>query len=101
MMNKIPPMVSVSDVQRSYQAVSQKVKRAKEPVVVLNNGQPDMVLLNVDWYNKHIEQRQKEEEEHMYKVTQQALADDKAGKSIELREGETLTQILERIGNVD
>lgn len=98
MMNKIPPMVSVSDVQRSYQAVSQKVKRAKEPVVVLNNGQPDMVLLNVDWYNKHVEQQQKEEEEnYLLKLGEEALKEFKEGKSIEMLPSETLVEMLERI----
>lgn len=91
-------MVSVSDVQRSYQAVSQKVKRAKEPVVVLNNGQPDMVLLNVDWYNKHVEQRQKEEEEnYLLKLGEEALKEFKEGKSIEMLPGETLMEMLERV----
>jgi|GEM_PF-1506157 len=98
MMSKIPPMVSVSDVQRNYQAVSQKVKRAKEPVVVLNNGQPDMVLLDVNWYNQHIEQRQKEEEEHyLLKLGEEALKEYKAGKSIEWLPGETFEQLLEKV----
>ena len=98
MMNKIPPMVSVADVQRSYSAVRQKVKRAKEPVVILNNGQPDMVLLDVDWYNEHIEQQQKEEEEnYLLKLGEEALKEFKEGKSIEMLPGETLVEMLERI----
>lgn len=98
MMNKIPPMVSVADVQRSYSAVRQKVKRAKEPVVILNNGQPDMVLLDVDWYNEHIEQRQKEKEEnYLLKLREEALKEFKEGKSIEMLPGETLMEMLERV----
>lgn len=97
-MNKIPPMVSVADVQRSYSAVRQKVKRAKEPVVILNNGQPDMVLLDVDWYNEHIEQRQREEEEnYLLKLGEEALKEYKEGKSIEWLPGETFEQMLEKV----
>lgn len=98
MMNKIPPMISVADVQRRYSAVRQKVKRAKEPVVILNNGQPDMVLLDVDWYNEHIEQRQREEEEnYLLKLGEEALKEYTEGKSIEWLPGETFEQMLEKV----
>ena len=44
----MPNTVSVSDIQKNYRKVFDKVKRTKEPVIVLSNNKPDVAIIDYD-----------------------------------------------------
>ncbi len=41
----MPNTVSVSDIQKNYRKVFDRVKKTKEPVIVLSNNKPDVVII--------------------------------------------------------
>lgn len=41
----IPYTVSTKDIQRNYRRVFNKVKITKEPIVVMTNNNPDVVII--------------------------------------------------------
>lgn len=44
----MPNTVSVSDIQKNYRKVFDRVKRTKEPVIVLSNNKPDVAIIGYD-----------------------------------------------------
>ncbi|MBI2595344.1 type II toxin-antitoxin system Phd/YefM family antitoxin [Candidatus Daviesbacteria bacterium] len=46
MITLMPNTVSVSDIQKNYRKVFDRVKKTKEPVVVLSNNKPDVAIID-------------------------------------------------------
>lgn len=44
----MPKTVSVSDIQKNYRKVFDSAKKTKEPIVVLSNNKPDVVIIDYD-----------------------------------------------------
>jgi prevent-host-death family protein len=95
-MDTIPTIVNVADLQRNYRAVASKAKKNKETVLVVSNGRPDMVLMDVDFYNQKVKHMKELEEEYLLELGWEAMAEYKAGKTVTMRKGETLQDVLKR-----
>lgn len=48
----MPKTVTATQLQRKYSEVKKKVKEAKGPVVVLSSNEPEMVLIDYDFFSK-------------------------------------------------
>lgn len=79
----MPKTVSVSDIQKNYRKVFDTARRTKEPVVVLSNNKPDVVILDI----KTLEHMNRKLEELEIEDTLRAV---KEGER-ELKEGKTVT----------
>ena len=42
-----PKTTTIREIQRNYKKVFEQVKKTKEPVVVLKNNKPDIVLVDI------------------------------------------------------
>jgi len=94
MMNMVPNIASVADLQRGYRALVDKVKKTGEPLVIVNNGEPDVVLLDVRGYNDQIERMREIEAEYLLRVGEEAMREYKAGKTKWLKKGQRLSDLL-------
>ena len=95
MMTTIPMMATVADLQRGYRALVDKIKKTGEPLVVVNNGEPDVVLMDAETYNAKALRLQELEEEYLLKVGEEAMREYKAGKIKWLKKGQKLSELLE------
>ncbi len=44
----MPNTVSVSDIQKDYRKIFDRARRTKEPIVILSNNKPDVVIMDVE-----------------------------------------------------
>ncbi len=93
-MMTIPFMATVADLQRGYRALVKKIKQTGEPLVVVNNGEPDVVVMDVKTYNAKAKRLQELEEEYLLRVSQEALKEYKEGKTVWLKKGQKLSDLL-------
>ena len=94
MMTTIPFMATVADLQRSYRVLVDRIKKTGEPLVVVNNGEPDVVVIDAATYNSKVERIREMEEEYLLKIGEEALEEYKLGKTIRLKKGRKLSDLL-------
>lgn len=94
MVTTIPFMATVADLQRGYRALVEKIKETGEPLVVVNNGKPDVVVVDAKTYNIRAKRLQELEEEYLLRIYKEAIAEHKAGKTVWLKKGQKLSDIL-------
>jgi prevent-host-death family protein len=93
-MNIIPPIATVADVQRGYRKLVDRVNKSGEPLVVVNNGKPDAVILGVKTYNDYVKKLKAFEEASLLRRAEEALDEHKAGKTVRLKKNQTLLDLL-------
>ncbi|MDP3988499.1 MAG: type II toxin-antitoxin system prevent-host-death family antitoxin [Candidatus Levybacteria bacterium] len=76
-------IVSASDIQKNYRKIFNKVKRTKNPVVVMRGSEPEVVIIDINTL-EDIEQRLEELE---IEVTLKAIEEGEK----EFKEGKTIT----------
>ena len=89
-------MVNVADLQRKYRVVADKARNSNEPIVVLNNGEPDVVLMSPKQYDEHVRKMDPIEKEYILTVAGQALDEYRDGESIAASDNESLADVLKR-----
>lgn len=94
MITTIPFMATVADLQRGYRALVEKIKETGEPLVVVNNGKPDVVVMDAVIYNNKTKRLQELEEEYLLRIRDEALKEYKAGKTRWLKKGQKLGDLL-------
>ena len=99
MMTAIPMMATVADLQRGYRALVDKIKKTGEPLVIVNNGKPDVVVMDTRVYNERAERMRELEEDYLLRVGEEAIAEYNAGKSVRMKKGETLMDVLQRFND--
>lgn len=87
-------MVTVADLQRGYRGIVDKMKKTGEPLVVVNNGEPDVVLMDTSVYNAHVTKMREIEEEYLLKLAQEAREEFQKGKTVRLKKGQKLLDVL-------
>lgn len=93
-MNTIPNIANVADLQRRYRSLVDKLKASGEPMVIVSNGEPDVILLDPAIYNAQVKRLIELEEEYMLKIKDEALAEYKSGKTIKLGKNQKLIDLL-------
>ena len=94
MITAIPFMATVADLQRGYRALVERIKKSGEPLVVVNNGKPDVVVMDAAVYNSRVKKMRELEEEYLLKIKDEALSEYKAGKTRWLKRGQKLSDLL-------
>lgn len=93
-MNSIPMITTVADLQRKYRTLADKVRATSEPMVVVNNGVPDVVLMSPSAYNSQAERLKELEEDYLLRIKAEAIEEYKNGKTIRLKKGQKLSDLL-------
>jgi len=74
-------IISVEELVRNYRSVFDKVKKTREPMIVLRRNTPDIALVDVESL-RQMEQRLKElEEEKILKIVAEGREEFKKGKA--------------------
>ncbi len=93
-MNTLPAITTVADLQRRYRPLVDELKKSGEPMVVVNHGQPDIVILDPTVYNAQVSRLRELEEAYLLATRDQALKEHKLGKTIKLGKSQKLIDIL-------
>ena len=80
----MPKTASVRDVQRHYKKLFDYVKRTKEPLYLLSNNKPKVVVLDVKVFEKMAKEKELTEED-VLKIIVQGDKEYKEGKTTILR----------------
>ncbi|KKU37252.1 MAG: hypothetical protein UY06_C0036G0004 [Candidatus Amesbacteria bacterium GW2011_GWA2_47_70] len=94
MMTTIPFMATVSDLQRGYRVLVDRIKKTGEPLIVVNNGEPDVVVMDAATYNSGVERIREMEEKYLLKIGEEALEEYRLSKTIRLKKGQKLSDLL-------
>lgn len=93
-MNILPTIVNVADLQRNYRKVANQAKEDGEAVIVVNNGQPDIVVMDVATYDRKARRLMELEEENLFRAREEALREHKEGKTIKLGKNKKLKDLI-------
>jgi prevent-host-death family protein len=99
MITSIPQIATVADLQRKYRSLVDKIKKTGEPLVIVNNGQPDVIIMDTITFNSKMERCRQIENEYLDKLYEQALDEHRTGKTTKLKNGQTLIDWLDQHGN--
>jgi len=94
-MISIPYIATVAELQRKYKTLVNKIRRTGEPLLVVNRGKPDVVVIDAASYEEKMTKLRKLEEEYLLKVMQEGLEEYRKGKTTKIKKGETLLDLLE------
>mgnify|MGYP001593528139 CR=1 FL=1 len=84
MFNAMPKTASPRDIQRNYRTLFDEVNSSEEPLVVMSNNQPDVVVISYKQYEAFT-RSQEENEQNMARVAIENYESEKlAGKLKEL-----------------
>lgn len=93
-MNTLPTIATVADLQRRYRPLVDEVKRTGEPMVIVNHGEPDVVLLDPTTYNAQVNRLKELEEAYLLAARDEAFEEYKKGKTVKLAKHQKLIDIL-------
>ena len=89
-MHPITKTYSVRDLQRNYRAVIDDAKKNHEAIVLINNSQPEAVVLDIVAYNALIEDGYPVDEAYALKQVQEAQKSYQKGKATVLKNWDDL-----------
>ena len=87
----MPNIVSVSDIQKNYRKVFDRVKRTKEPVIVLSKNKPDVAIIDYDELEILRKVAYEAEIEDTLRVVKEGRKEYKEGKTIKAK---SLTDLI-------
>lgn len=90
----VPFITTVADLQRGYRSLVKRMKRTGEPLVVVNNGKPDVVVMDVDTYDARTKVLLELEEEYLLKVASEAISEYNTGETVALKKHQTLMDLI-------
>lgn len=80
----MPKTASPRDIQRNYRTLFDEVRTSEKPLLILNNNQPDVVVISYEHYEA-LKRSQEENEQNMAQAAIENYASEKtAGKLKEL-----------------
>jgi len=80
----MPNTVSVSDIQKNYRKIFDKARRTKEPVVVLSNNKPDVVIMDMESLELMNKKLEEFEIEDTLRAVEEGRKEYKEGKTIKV-----------------
>jgi len=90
----IPYIATVADLQRKYKYLTTRIRKTGQPLLVVNRGKADVVVMDADYYDEKITKLRKLEEEYLLRVMEEGLEEYKKGKTKKLDKDKTLLDIL-------
>lgn len=98
-MNTIPQITTVAELQRSYRPLVTSLKKSGKPLFVVNNGKPDVVIMDIHSYESREKAFQDIEETYLLALTKEASRESRQKKTIIAKSNETLMDILNSDAN--
>jgi len=80
MFHTMPKTASSKDIQRNYRTLFDEVIDTEEPLVVINNSKPEVVILSVKMYESLNELVEEHEQEMAKKAIENYKTEKKNGK---------------------
>ena len=77
-----PKTTTIREIQRNYKKVFEQVKKTKEPVVVLKNNKPDIVLVDIQALQEMNKRLEEFEIDGALRSGKQGMKEYKQGKTI-------------------
>lgn len=90
-------LASVSDLQRNYLSLIERVKKLAKPLFLLRRNEPEAVLISVDEYHDLAEKKRLYEEQEALKMIDLFEKDKNAGKVFTSSKAEDLFKFQEEI----
>jgi len=78
--SSISQLASISDLQRDYNSLLEKIKKLAQPVLLLRRNKPEAVLLSVKSFEDLIEKKRLFEEKMVLEIIEKFEKDKKAGR---------------------
>jgi PHD/YefM family antitoxin component YafN of YafNO toxin-antitoxin module len=98
-MNTIPQIATVAELQRNYRPLINRLKKSGQPLFVLKNGKPDIVIIEASAFQAQIQAHKALEEDYLLSLENEALNESKQGKTVILKDGQTLMDIINSDAN--
>jgi prevent-host-death family protein len=76
----MPKIASSKDIQQNYRALFNEVMATEEPLFVLNNNKPEVVVISIKTFESLSESREEYERNMTQKAVEIYLSERKAGK---------------------
>ena len=76
----MPKTTSATEIQKNYRALFDEVMASEEPLFVLNNNKPEVVVVSVKTFESLSESREEYEQNMAQKAVENYKAEKKAGK---------------------
>lgn len=92
----LPYITTVADLQRKYRSLVEKIRKTGEPLLVVNRGRADVVVLDAASYEEKMTELKQLEEEYLLKVMRDGLDEYKKGKTMKLKGDKSLLDLLEK-----
>lgn len=86
----VSQLVSISELQRDYTSLIERLKKFAKPLYLLRRNKPEAVLVSVDEYEDLVEKRRLYEEELVLKEIAYFEKEKKAGRLLMAKKGEDL-----------
>lgn len=86
----LPNIASVRDMQRNYKALFAAVKQSKKPLYLLSNNKPQVVVLDINFFENIIQKMRELEEQRVLDITEEGLTEYQKGETNVLKSLEDL-----------
>lgn len=91
----IPDMANVADLQRDYRGLVNGLKKTGKPVVILSNGNPDVVVMDVATYNSYTQNLRELQEMYLLDMAKEGIKEYKEGKTVTLKKDQKLLDLID------
>jgi len=93
----ISQLASISDLQRNYTDLIERIKKLAKPLFLLRRNQPEAVLISVKDYEELVEKKRLYEERQAFEAIAEFDKDKKAGKLLVGRKASDLFKFARKI----
>lgn len=98
-MNTLTQIATVADLQRNYRPLITSLKKSGQPLIIVSNGRPDVIIMDIDSFESREKELQDLEEKHLLSLVAEARKESKQKKTIIAKPDETLMDILSSNGD--
>ncbi len=88
-------MANVADLQRDYRGLVNGLKKTGKPVVILSNGNPDIVVMDVATYNSYTQNLKELQEMYLLDMAKEGMKEYKEGDTKTLKKDQKLLDLLD------
>ena len=98
-MNTLPQITTVANLQRSYRPLVSRLKKSGQPLVVVSNGKPDVVIMDIHSFESREKNLQDLEEMYLTVLASGTLEESKQRLTIVPKADQTLLDIIDSDAN--
>lgn len=98
-MNTLPQITTVANLQRSYRPLISRIKKSGQPLVVVSNGKPDVVIMDIHSFESREKDLQNLEEMYLTVLASSTLAESKQRLTIVPKADQTLLDVIDSDAN--